>query len=52
MSVNANVVLVTPDEQSIKAIGPNPYDPTICSAVAIAGRAQSKQIVDAILSIW
>lgn len=52
MSANANVVLITPDEQSIKAIGPNPYDPTICSAVAIAGRAQSKQIADAIRSIW
>jgi NTE family protein len=52
MSANANVSLVTPDEQSIAAIGPNPYDPTRLSAVATAGRAQGRSIAAAIQAMW
>lgn len=52
MSAKANVFLVTPDEQSLAAIGPNPYDPTRRSAVATAGRAQSRSIAAAIQAMW
>jgi transcriptional regulator with XRE-family HTH domain len=52
MSVNANVFLVTPDEQSVAAIGPNPYDPTRRSAVATAGRAQGRSIASTIQAMW
>ena len=52
MSANANVFLVTPDSQSIAAIGPNPYDPTRRSAVATSGRAQGRRIAAAIVAIW
>lgn len=29
MRVTARVELITPDTQSVKAIGPNPYDPAL-----------------------
>ena len=52
MSANANVFLVMPDEQSVAAIGPNPYDSTRRSAVATAGRVQGRSIAAAIQAIW
>lgn len=52
LSVDANVSLVTPDKQSVAAIGPNMYDPTRRSAVAAAGRAQGRSIAVAIQAMW
>ena len=52
MSANANVLLVTPDEQSIAAIGTNPYDPTRRSAAATSGRAQGRSIAASIATMW
>jgi len=52
MSAKSNVLLIIPDEQSVTAIGPNPYDPTRRSAVATAGRAQSRSIAAAIQVMW
>ena len=52
MRANANVFLVAPDEGSVAAIGPNPYDPTRRSAVATAGRAQGMSVATAIKSMW
>lgn len=52
MSANANVFLVTPDEQSATAIGPNLYDPARRSAIATAGRAQGRSIATSIQSMW
>jgi NTE family protein len=52
MSANVNVLLVTPDEQSIAAIGPNPYDATRRSAVAAVGRAQGRSSAAAIQAMW
>ena len=52
MSANTNVFLIAPDEQSIAAIGPNPYDPTRRSAIATCGRAQSRSIAAAISAMW
>jgi len=52
MSANADVFLVTPDEQSVTAIGPNPYDSGRRSVVATAGRAQGRGIAAAIEAIW
>ncbi|MFB5675357.1 patatin-like phospholipase family protein [Paenibacillus terreus] len=52
LSANAEVVLITPDEASIQAIGPNRYDPERKSAVAAAGKAQGKNIASAVQSMW
>lgn len=52
MSANANVFLIIPDEHSIAAIGPNPYDPTRRSAAATAGRAQGRSIATTIQAMW
>ncbi|HEY4387352.1 MAG TPA: patatin-like phospholipase family protein [Ktedonobacteraceae bacterium] len=52
MSDNANVFLITPDEQSIEAIGPNPYDPARRDAVATAGRAQGRSVAATIQAMW
>jgi len=52
MSATANVFLVTPDEQSIAAIGSNPYDATHRSEVATSGQAQGRSIAAAIAPMW
>lgn len=52
MSANADVFLVTPDSQSIAAIGPNPYDPTRRSAVATSGQTQGRSIAASIATMW
>lgn len=52
MRANAKVYLATPDERSIAAIGPNPYDPARRSGAAIAGREQGRAIAAAIMTIW
>ena len=52
MSAHADVYLVTPDTQSVVAIGPNPFDPTRRSATANAGRTQGKSIAAAVEAMW
>ncbi len=52
MSANANVLLITPNEQSIATIGPNPYDSTRRNVVATVGRAQGRSIAPAIQTMW
>lgn len=48
----AHVFLITPDDQSIAAIGPNPYDPQRTPEAARAGRAQAEAITDELTSLW
>lgn len=52
MRTSADVYLITPDERSVVAIGPNPYDPTRRSVTAIAGREQGCSIAEAVLTMW
>ncbi|WP_152397727.1 patatin-like phospholipase family protein [Paenibacillus cellulositrophicus] len=52
MRTSSDVYLITPDERSIVAIGPNPYDPARRSVTATAGREQGYSIAEAVLTIW
>lgn len=52
LSANADVYLITPDERSTAAIGPNPYDPSRSGVTAIAGREQGKAIAGSVLAMW
>jgi NTE family protein len=52
LSANADVCLITPDESSAAAIGPNPYDPARSGVTAIAGREQGKAIAGSVLAMW
>ncbi|ANS74551.1 patatin [Paenibacillus yonginensis] len=52
LRTSANVYLITPDERSVVAIGPNPYDAARRSVTAIAGRAQGRSIAEAVLTMW
>lgn len=52
MRANAEVYLIIPDERSVAAIGPNPYDPARRGATAIAGREQGRNIAEAVLAMW
>jgi NTE family protein len=52
MRAAASVVLVTPDDQSIEAIGANIYDPTRRNVAAIAGRAQGIGVAGTIRAMW
>jgi len=52
LRTSADVYLITPDERSVAAIGPNPYDPARRSATAIAGREQGRSIAEAVLTMW
>ncbi|MCJ7843635.1 patatin-like phospholipase family protein [Lederbergia sp. NSJ-179] len=52
MRTSADVYLITPDESSAVAIGPNPYDPARRSVTAIAGREQGRSIAEAVLTMW
>ncbi|WP_145133178.1 patatin-like phospholipase family protein [Paenibacillus sp. Y412MC10] len=52
MRTSADVYLITPDERSIVAIGPNPYDPARRSVTATAGREQGCAIAEAVLTMW
>ncbi|GAA4684430.1 hypothetical protein GCM10023197_45870 [Gordonia humi] len=52
LAAQADVCLIAPDEQSVAAIGPNPYDPTRRKAAAQAGRAQADAVVDKIATLW
>ncbi|MDR9855296.1 patatin-like phospholipase family protein [Paenibacillus sp. VCA1] len=52
MRASAEVYLITPDERSVAAIGPNPYDPTRRDVTAIAGREQGRNMAEAVLAMW
>lgn len=52
MRTSADVYLITPDERSIGAIGPNPYDPARRNVTATAGREQGRSIAEAVLTMW
>jgi NTE family protein len=52
LAEQAEVCLVVPDEQSVEAIGPNPYDPKRRKAAAQAGRAQADALADKIATLW
>jgi NTE family protein len=52
MRDGASVALLSPDEESILAIGPNPYDPDRRAPAAIAGRMQGVRMASAIGVMW
>ncbi|MFJ6690522.1 patatin-like phospholipase family protein [Streptomyces sp. NPDC091294] len=52
LSEQAEVCLIAPDEQSIEAIGPNPYDPQRREAAAQAGRAQGEALAGEVSTLW
>jgi NTE family protein len=52
MRRSARVELIVPDQQSIDAIGPNPYDPDRRGPVADAGRQQGLQAAARINNLW
>lgn len=52
LAENADVQLITPDEHSVEAIGPNPYDPQRRAAAALAGRAQGKAVAHQVSKLW
>ncbi|WP_435134656.1 patatin-like phospholipase family protein [Actinacidiphila sp. bgisy144] len=52
LAEQAEVCLIVPDEQSVEAIGPNPYDPQRRKAAAQAGRAQADALADKIATLW
>ncbi|MCL7370500.1 patatin-like phospholipase family protein [Streptomyces ardesiacus] len=52
LAKQAEVCLIAPDEQSVEAIGPNPYDPQRRKAAAQAGRAQAESLADKVALLW
>ena len=48
----ATVVLFSPDEQSILAIGPNPYDPSRRGPAAEAGESQGLRMAPIVEEMW
>jgi NTE family protein len=52
LSAQASVVLVTPDEESTTAIGPNVLDPARRGPAATAGRAQGVRLADTVSAMW
>jgi NTE family protein len=52
MRASAKVELITPDKQSVDAIGPNPYDPARRGPVAAAGHAQGRQAAARVADLW
>jgi NTE family protein len=52
MQQEANVCLLSPDEGSILAIGPNPYDPDRRGPAAEAGRLQGRRMAPTIQAMW
>jgi NTE family protein len=48
----ARAFLAIPDEASVEAIGPNPYDPHRAQAAARAGRRQGRAIAAGIKALW
>jgi len=52
LAENADVQLIAPDERSVEAIGPNPYDPQRRTAAAHAGRAQGEAVAHQVSKLW
>jgi len=52
MQKDASVCLLSPDEESVRAIGPNPYDPDRRGPAAIAGKLQGIRMATPIESVW
>lgn len=52
LAERAEVCLIAPDEHSIEAIGPNPYDPGRRKAAAQAGRAQGEALAGKASTLW
>jgi NTE family protein len=52
MRAAASVVLLSPDQESTLAIGPNPYDPSQRSHAAAAGRNQGARMASEINAMW
>ncbi|WP_037370783.1 patatin-like phospholipase family protein [Amycolatopsis orientalis] len=52
LAERAEVCLVAPDEASVEAIGPNPYDPQRREAAARAGRTQGEALAGKISTLW
>jgi len=52
MQEDASVCLLSPDEESVRAIGPNPYDPDRRDPAAVAGRLQGIRIASTIEVMW
>jgi NTE family protein len=52
MRATAKVELITPDPQSVQAIGSNPYDPARRGPVAAAGRGQGRQAAVRVTDLW
>lgn len=52
LAEQAEVCLIAPDEQSVEAIGPNPYDPRRREAAAQAGRAQAESLAENVALLW
>lgn len=48
----AAVMLTSPDERSIAAIGPNPFDPERRASAASAGREQGVEAAGAVAEVW
>jgi NTE family protein len=52
LAQQAEVCLIAPDEQSVEAIGPNPYDSQRRKAAAQAGRTQGEALASKISMLW
>jgi NTE family protein len=52
MQEDATVCLLSPDEESVRAIGPNPYDPERRGPAAVAGRLQGTRMASTIDAVW
>lgn len=52
LAEQAEVCLIAPDEQSVEAIGPNPYDPQRRDAAAQAGRSQGEALAGKVSTLW
>jgi NTE family protein len=52
MRATAKVELITPDPESVQAIGPNPYDPARRGPVAAAGRGQGRRAAVRVTRLW
>jgi NTE family protein len=52
MQEKAAVVLFSPDEQCIEAIGPNPYDPSRRGPAAAAGKLQGFRMASIVEEMW
>ena len=52
MQEEASVCLMSPDEESVLAIGPNPYDPDRRGPAAAAGRLQGVRMGPTVEAMW